>query len=121
METLKKFWQPLEWSQETLSPLGILSLLMMGIMVFYFLLPISPADAGWTEAVVFVASGAIAIGQGVAMIAGGVAAAGAVVVSAPIVGGAVVVAGGAALVGIGVAYAVEEITKDSASELSATL
>lgn len=112
MQAIRRLWQPLEWSQNTISPLGILSLLMICFMVFNFLVPINFAEAGWKEAVGWGLTGLVAIGQGAGMIAGGIATAGAVVASAPIIGGAVVVAAGVGLVGIGVVCAIEAIVED---------
>lgn len=112
MQAIRRLWQPLEWSQNSISPLGILSLLMICFMVFNFLLPINFAEAGWKEAVGWGLTGLIAIGQGVGMIGSGIAAAGAVVASAPIIGGAVVVAAGVGLVCIGVVCAIEAIAED---------
>lgn len=112
MEVLKKLWQPLGCSQNSISALGILSLLMICVLAFYIMSPMHAGHGDWGEAALTLAGGVIALGQGIpAVAAAGTAIAGGAA-AATIIAPCLVVVGGAALIGYGVAATMESISED---------
>ncbi len=116
MPAIKRLWQPLEWSQRTVSPIGILSLLMICVLAFYIIPPMSGAYGGYAEAAGAFITSAIALGQGIPAVGVAATAIAGEAAATAIIGPCLVVAAGAAAIGYGVAATIEAISEDREQE-----
>ena len=96
------------------SVLFTLSMLLVCLMVFCYVVPIHQTDAGWAEALEKVAAGALAITGTVAFV---LTAPVSVPATAVAIIGIVGCGAGGALVGLGVGEALETLFEDKSSSL----
>ena len=112
MFKMKRLWHPLAWSQNMITPLEILTVLIFVHMVYFHFLPIYP-PAGWTQTCEWFFSGAIAGSIGIIWITRAIYVGSGVAATVTTLGGVIITFGGAAMIGVAVAYAIEEIRKGS--------
>lgn len=117
MFLIKRLWTrlatPLPLSQNMISPLEILTILILVHMVYFQFLPIHPADGGWTRTCEWFSSGAGVGSIGLIWIARAVYVGVGVAATATIVGGVIIAFAGGAMIGIAIVYVIREITKES--------